>query len=40
MLTRDEMIKEYRNRAGTWYGLAIVYFSLIGAMVLAGTAMT
>ena len=38
MLTRDTLIREYRNRRGTGAGLVIVYLILLATM--AGTAMS
>ncbi|WP_274384718.1 hypothetical protein [Oricola indica] len=37
MLTRDDLIREYRNRSGSLPALAIVYLAIVGTM--AGTAM-
>jgi len=36
MLTRDDLIREYRARSGNLPALLIVYLALVGAM--AGTA--
>ncbi len=38
MLTRDDMIREYRNRSASWPAVAIVYGILLGTMALTATA--
>lgn len=39
MLTRDDMIREYRSRAGTLPALLLVYGVLVGTMALSASAM-
>lgn len=38
MLTRDDLIREARQRGGSLPALLLVYASLIGAMVLSACA--
>lgn len=40
MLTRDELIRDARSRAGTLPAVLIVYAVLVGTMVAAGLSMT
>lgn len=37
-MNKDDMIKEMRVQAGTWYALAIVYAVIVGTMVLSAMA--
>ena len=37
MLTRDDLIREYRARSAGWPALVVVYLAIVGAMV--GTAL-
>lgn len=34
MLTRDQLIREYRNRSGSLPALLVVYATLVGTMAL------
>ena len=38
MLTRDDMIREYRSRAGTLPALLMIYAGLVGVLVLSASA--
>ena len=38
MLTRDDLIREYRARSATFPALALVYLVLIGTMALTAFA--
>ncbi|WP_259774121.1 hypothetical protein [Aliiroseovarius crassostreae] len=38
MLTRDEMIRDDRNRAGTFPAVLVLYGILVGTLVLTGMA--
>ncbi|MHA7775215.1 hypothetical protein [Roseibium sp. M-1] len=35
-MTRDELIREYKEHSGSWPALVGVYAVLVGAMVLSG----
>lgn len=37
-MTRDELIREYRNRSASWPALVFVYAILLGTMVLTASA--
>lgn len=39
MLTRDEMIRDQRTRAGTFPAVLFLYGILVGTLVFAGMAM-
>lgn len=38
MTTRDDMIREYRNRAGTLPALLMVYGVLVGTLAMSASA--
>ncbi|PRY22553.1 hypothetical protein CLV78_10693 [Aliiruegeria haliotis] len=38
MLTRDDMIREYRSRAGTFPALLLVYGVLVSTLALSANA--
>ena len=38
MLTKDTLIREYRNRAASWPALVLVYGILVGAMFASAMA--
>jgi hypothetical protein len=35
-MTRDDLIREYREHSGSWPALVGVYALIVGAMVLSG----
>ncbi|WP_305984641.1 hypothetical protein [Roseibium sp. MMSF_3544] len=35
-MTRDDLIREYKNQAGTWQALVGVYGVIVGVMALSG----
>ncbi|EEE45773.1 hypothetical protein [Roseibium alexandrii] len=35
-MTRDDLIREYRQHSGSWQAVVGVYALLVGAMVLSG----
>jgi len=37
-MDRDAWIRQYRNHAGTWQALVLVYTLILAAMVLSGMA--
>jgi len=37
-MTRDDLIREYRNRAGSWQALVFVYAVIIATMALSAAA--
>lgn len=39
MLTKDQLIREYRNSGASWPALVVVYGLLLGTMVLSASAM-
>lgn len=39
-MTRDDFVREFRNRSGTWQALAGVYALLVGLMALTGYMIT
>lgn len=39
-MTRDDLIREYRNRSASWPALVGVYGMIVGALVLSGMAIT
>ena len=39
-MTRDELIREYHNRRGSWPALLGVYAILLGTLILTGMAIT
>jgi len=39
IMTRDDLIREYKERSGTWPALVAVYGLILGTMVLTGVAM-
>ena len=39
MLTKDQLIREYRNAGASWPALVVVYGLLLGTMVLSASAM-
>jgi hypothetical protein len=38
MITRDDLIREYRNRGASWPALVLVYGILVGTLVLTANA--
>lgn len=40
MLTKDDLIREYRNRRGTLSTLVLVYGMIVATMVFSAMAMT
>lgn len=40
MLTKDDLIREYRNRSGSLPALLLVYGILVGTMVATAAAIT
>ena len=38
MITRDDLIREYRNRSASWPALVLIYGILIGTMALTANA--
>ena len=38
MLTRDDLIREFRNRGGSWQALLLVYGILVGTLALTASA--
>lgn len=39
-MTRDDLIREYTNRRGTWAAFAAVYGLILGALLLSAIAIT
>lgn len=39
-MTRDQLIKELRMHSATWQSVAIVYGTIVAAMILSGLAIT
>ena len=37
-MTRDELIREYRNRSASWPALVLIYGILLGTMALTASA--
>ncbi|MBG6161694.1 hypothetical protein [Roseibium album] len=35
-MTRDELIREYKEQSGSWQGLVGVYAVIVGVMALSG----
>ncbi len=35
-MTRDDLIREYREHSGSWQGLVGVYAVIVGVMALSG----
>ena len=40
MITRDQLIREYRTRGASWPALVVVYSMLVGTMIVTAMAMT
>lgn len=38
MMTRDDLIREYRNRSASWQAVALVYGIIVGTMVATASA--
>lgn len=39
MLTKDQLIREYNARAGSWPALVVVYGMIVGTMLLTASTM-